>query len=176
MGRSPWAKVGLVTGLQDRALLAGTRRKKEQCWVYLKSKQILRQENTVNSLLIETAPLRLASLPILTHAVAFPCKVTPQPACIPVLQAAGLDPWHTSADLEGSRLTHAQSPGQQVCFELGHAGRCYRAARGAIFISRLQDAICASSRRKALNAGTEKDSRLLQRCSFGCALPYAHRL
>lgn len=168
----------LVTEFQDRALLAGTcRKKKERCWVYLKREQILHQGNTVNSLLIETAPTRLTSLPILTHAIAFPYEVTPQPACIPVLQAAGMDPWHTSIDLEGIESDSMHNAlGSTVCFELGHGRRYYRTARGAIFISRLQDAICASSRRKALNAGTEKDSRLLQRCSFGCALPYAHKL
>lgn len=109
--RSPWAKAVLVTEFQDRALLAGTcRKKKERCWVYLKREQILHQGNTVNSLLIENTSYLPSytytchCLPLWSHTTA---SMHPSPAGS---RDGSLAHKHWPG---GDRVwQHAQSPGQ----------------------------------------------------------------
>lgn len=85
------------------------------------------RERWISSFLMETTSACLASLFVLPFAYVFHMKSccsfipwTLQPARLPVLQAAGLDPhtsvqplWHKHWPLRRSRLQYSWSPGQR---------------------------------------------------------------
>lgn len=186
-----WPEVSIhfhnsISGQTDSGSWGGILEKEKKqwfcsCWLCLKNKQILLQQNTGflpfwwKQHQHVLSPFLCLHFPIFSawsHSPApFPEPCRAHQSC----RQQGwvlCSPLDTSSDLPGDQGSRCLEPwAEQVCFELCHVGRYCRAAKGGIVIAKLQEALWIPSRRAALKAGTPKGTHLLQKCSFGYSSP-----